>query len=76
MNPIITIAVWVVTVITAHGLPMLAWWLRVRWQIQQENARLQHLVTIVHTLPRGGQIVEERSDGTWLRLGVGRSPAE
>lgn len=74
MSPIISIVVWTVLVTAVHGSQMFAWWLRLRWQIQQENARRQYLVTIAHALPRGGQIVEERSDGTWLRLGIAPGP--
>jgi hypothetical protein len=76
MSPTITIVLWTITVIVGHGLPMLVWWLRLRWQLQQELARQQYLVAIAHALPVGGRIIEERSDGTWVRLGMTRGRVE
>jgi hypothetical protein len=64
---------WIATVITMHGLTQFAWWLRLRWQAQQEHAHRQDLITLARALPDGGQIHERHSDGTWTRLAVSRT---
>lgn len=63
----------IATVVTAHGLTLLAWWLRLRWQAHQEHARRQDLIALARALPDGGQIHEGHSDGTWTRLAVTRA---
>jgi hypothetical protein len=72
MNPTIAIVMWVVAVITTHGLPLLTWWLHLRGTMQHENTRRRYLIAIADALPEGGQISEECSDGTWMRLGIDR----
>jgi hypothetical protein len=64
---------WIATVITAHGLTLFAWWLRLCWQAQQEHAHRQDLIALARALPDGGQIHEGHSDGTWTRLAVTRA---
>jgi hypothetical protein len=64
---------WIVAVITAHGITLLAWWLRLRWQARQESAQRQDLITLARALPEGGEIHERHSDGTWTRLAVTRA---
>lgn len=64
---------WIVTVITAHGLTLLAWWLRLRWQAHQQRAHRQDLIALARALPEGGEIHERHSDGTWTRMAVTRA---
>lgn len=64
---------WIVTVITAHGIALLAWWLRLHWQAHQERAHRQDLIALADALPDGGEIHERHSDGTWTRLAVTRT---
>jgi hypothetical protein len=61
---------WIATVITTHTLTLLAWWLRLRWQAQQEHTHRQDLITLACAFPGGGQIHEGHSNGTWTRLAV------
>jgi len=61
---------WIVTMITVHGLTLFAWWLRRHWQAQQEHVHRQDLIALAHALPDGGRIHEGHSDGTWTRLAV------
>lgn len=64
---------WVVTVLGAQGLlSLLALWLRLRWQAQQQRERHQYMVTIARTLPNGSYIDEGHPDGTWLKLTIDR----
>ena len=70
-----TSLVWVVAVIGAQGLlSLLALWLRLRWQAQQQE-RHRYLVAIARVLPEGSRIDEGHRDSTWLRLTIGRPPA-
>lgn len=64
---------WIATVITAYGLPLLAWYLRLRWQDHQKHTHRQDLIELARALPDGGQIHEGYSDGTWTRLAVTRA---
>lgn len=73
MSSITTAVLWGTIVIAAHGVTLLASWLRMRWQAQQELARHHALVAMVQALPEGGQIREDRSDGTWTHLAVTRA---
>lgn len=73
-----TSMVWVVTVLGAQGLlSLLALWLRLRWQAQQQLERHHYLVAIARTLPEGSYIDEGHPDGTWLKLTIDRpQPSE
>lgn len=73
MSPITTAVLGAATVIAVNGLALLAAWLRMRWQTQQEHTHRQHLIAIAQALPDGGQIHESRSNGTWTRLAVTRA---
>ncbi len=72
MSPNTTAVLWAATVITANGLALLTSWLRIRWQVQREREHHRDLIAMAHALPEGGQIRENRSDGTWTRLAVTR----
>lgn len=72
MSPIITAALGAVTMLAANGLTLLTTWFRTRWQTQQEHAHHRNLVATASALPQGGQISDDRSDGTWIRLAVTR----
>jgi hypothetical protein len=61
--------VWVFAVIGAQGLlSLLALWLWLRWQAQQQQECHRYLVAIARALPEGSRIDEGHRDGTWLRL--------
>lgn len=67
---------WVISVIAMRGLlSLLALWLRLRWQAQQQEERHHYLVAIARALPEGSQIDEAQPDGAWLRLASARPQA-
>lgn len=67
-----TSVVWVVAVIGTRGLfSVLILWLRMRWEVQQQERR-HYLAAIVRALPEGSQVDEGQPDGTWLRLTIDR----
>lgn len=49
-----TSVMWIATVITAHGLTLFGWWLRLHWQTQQKHAHRQDLIALARALPDGG----------------------
>jgi hypothetical protein len=51
----------------------LAFWLRLRWRVRQEQARGAYLIGIAQALPRGGRFDGQCGDGTRLRLVVNGS---
>lgn len=73
MSPITIAGLWAATAITGPGLTLLTAWLRIRWQAQREHVHHQDLVAVAQALPEGGEIRENRSDGTWTRLAVTRA---
>lgn len=63
---------WMVTVLGAQVLSLLALWLRLRWQAQLQRERHHYLVAITRALPEGSCIDEGHPDGTWSRLTIDR----
>lgn len=63
-----TSIVWVVAVIGTQGFfSLLTLWLRLRWQLQQQE-RHPYPAAIVRALPEGSEIDAGQPDDTWLRL--------
>lgn len=76
MSPITSAVLAGGSALVAHGLTLVSWWLRIRWQLQQDQAHQQYLLEIARALPEGGQIHESRSDGSWTRLAVSQSACD
>lgn len=57
-------------VVLAQALGVLALWLRLRWRVRREQLRARAAVDLIKALSAGGDVEEQRSDGSRLRLSV------
>jgi len=67
-SPVSLIIMTAATTIASRILLLLALWLRLHAQLQQEHTHLRDLAALTRTLPDGSQFHERRSDGTSLTL--------
>ncbi|HET8661441.1 MAG TPA: hypothetical protein VFM55_20890 [Micromonosporaceae bacterium] len=56
--------------VVVQGLGILALWLRLRWQIRQEQVRAEAVVNLAEAMRNGGEADERRPDGSRLKLSV------
>jgi hypothetical protein len=70
-----SLAVWAIVAASGLGVRLTAavnQYLRLRWQVRQENARRHTLEALARSLPWGSRLEEVYSDGTRLRLTIPR----
>ena len=62
--PVLTL----LTGLALRGMALAALFLRLRWEVRQQQLHCRYLVALARTLPRGSWLDEIRPDGSELHL--------